>query len=326
MTARNRPEARLYIVTGGAGFIGSNIVGALNDVGIDDIVVVDDLTDGKKFWNLAGKSIADYIDKDAFRAALGRDDSFGRIDAVLHQGACAVTTEWDGKFMMDTNHAYSKELLAWALERKIPFIYASSAAVYGNETRFVEDSSAEAPINPYAYSKWLFDQHVRRVAHDARSPIVGLRYFNVYGPGEAHKGSMASVAYHLHQQLRDTGEVRLFEGSHGYGDGQQRRDFVYVADVAAVNLWFLDHPEVSGIFNVGTGHAETFNAVAEAVMTWHGAGTLRYIPFPRHLEGSYQPFTEADLTRLRAAGCDVRFRSVAEGVKAYLDQMAQKAG
>lgn len=311
-------------MTGGAGFIGSNVVAALNNRGIDDILVVDDLTDGQKFWNLSDKAVADYMDMDEFRERVRRGESFGRVDAVLHQGACAVTTEWNGKYMMDVNHAYSKELLAWAQERKVPFVYASSAAVYGMETSFVEEPTAEAPINPYAYSKWLFDQHVRRVLPDARSPIVGLRYFNVYGPGEAHKGAMASVAYHLDKQLREGGEVRLFQGSHGYADGEQRRDFVYVSDVAAVNLWFVDHPEVSGVFNVGTGRSEPFNAIARAVIDWHGRGTLRYVPFPPHLAGSYQPFTQADLTRLRAAGCDVSFRPVADGVRSYLDHIAQK--
>ena len=314
----------MIIVTGGAGFIGSNIVKALNARGVSDILVVDDLTDGTKFWNLSRARIADYLDVEAFRARLRRDEPFGKVDAVFHQGACAVTTEWNGRFMMDVNFEASKELLHWTSARGVPLIYASSAAVYGASATFREEPDCEAPINPYAWSKLLFDEMVRRHLGEAKSPVAGLRYFNVYGPGEAHKGSMASVAWHLNGQLQTSGEARLFDGSHGYGPGEQRRDFVHVADVAAVNLWFLDHPEARGIFNVGTGRAEPFNAVAEAVIAWHGRGELRYMPFPETLRSSYQAFTEADLTRLRAAGCDVEFRGVAEGVKAYLDALAQR--
>lgn len=315
----------MIIVTGGAGFIGSNVVRALNQRGIDDIIVVDDLSEGVKFRNLARLAIADYLDKDDFRARINRKESFGRVEAVFHQGACAVTTEWDGKYMMETNYTASKELFAWCAEQRSPFIYASSAAVYGNLTQFMEDPSAEAPINPYGYSKWQFDQYVRRRLGDMASQVVGLRYFNVYGPGEAHKGSMASVAFHLNNQVMDKGVVRLFEGSHGYADGEQRRDFIHVSDVAAVNLWFLEHPAVSGIYNVGTGRAEPFNAVARAVIDWHGRGELEYIPFPDKLKGAYQAYTQADLMRLRATGCDLPFRDVATGVRDYLNALAQMA-
>ena len=318
----------MIIVTGGAGFIGSNIVRGLNARGIDDILVVDDLTDGHKFENLSGLSIADYIDMERFREAIADPSqaSFADVRAVFHEGACSTTTEWDGRYMMDNNYEYSKELLAWCSARDVAFIYASSAAVYGGNDGFVEDIAAEGPINVYGYSKWQFDQYVRRHRAGLKSQVVGLRYFNVYGPNEQHKGSMASVAFHLDRQMRDSATVRLFEGSHGYADGEQRRDFVHVDDVVAVNLWFMDNPAVSGIFNCGTGASQTFNDVARAVLAWHGRGSLEYVPFPDHLKGAYQAFTQADLTALRAAGCDVAFRTVEEGVRAYLDVLHGRNG
>jgi ADP-L-glycero-D-manno-heptose 6-epimerase len=224
--------------------------------------------------------------------------------------------------MMQNNYDYSKVLLHHCLDHGIPYIYASSAAVYGASTTFAETLENEKPLNVYGYSKLQFDRYVRRVAAAPASQVVGLRYFNVYGPREQHKGSMASVTYHFNNQLRDDGELRLFEGSGGYGDGEQLRDFVYVDDVCAVNTWFLEHPEVSGIFNTGTGRAQTFNDVANAVLDWHGSGKIRYIPFPEHLVGAYQSYTQADLALLRAAGCDVEFRPVEDGVRLYLDEIA----
>jgi ADP-L-glycero-D-manno-heptose 6-epimerase len=313
----------MYVVTGGAGFIGSNLVRALTLRGHDDVVVVDDLTDGHKFVNIADLPIADYIDKDEFLQRLGADAGFSkRINAIFHLGACSETTEWDGRYMMENNYAYSQELLHHCLRQKTQFIYASSAAVYGGATKFVEDPEFENPLNVYGYSKIQFDRYVRRVAAKPDSQVVGLRYFNVYGPREQHKGSMASVAFHFDQQLRATGEARLFEGTDNYADGEQRRDFVYVADICELNLWFLDHPQVSGVFNAGTGNAQSFNDVAQAVIRWHGKGKVVYIPFPDHLAGAYQSFTQADLTRLRAAGCDLEFRSVEAGVRDYLEQIA----
>ncbi|MCB1480132.1 MAG: ADP-glyceromanno-heptose 6-epimerase [Rhodobiaceae bacterium] len=308
------------IVTGGAGFIGSNIVRGLNARGIGDIIVVDDLTDGHKFVNLSGLAIADYLDMERFREMIEIGDSaLDGTATVFHEGACSTTTEWDGRYMMDNNYEYSKELLAWCEAGKTAFIYASSAAVYGGNEAFVEDVSAEGPINVYGYSKWQFDQYVRRHRDRLTTQVVGLRYFNVYGPNEQHKGSMASVAFHLDRQVQDTGVVKLFEGSHGYDDGAQLRDFIHVDDVIAVNLWFMDHPDVSGIFNCGTGRAQEFNDIAKAVLAWHGKGKLEYVPFPDHLKGAYQAYTQADLTKLRAAGCDVEFRPVEDGVRAYLD-------
>ena len=312
----------MFIVTGGAGFIGSNLVRALIDRGHDDVVVVDDLEDGHKFVNIASLGIADYIDKDDFLARLAADTSFaGSIKAIFHQGACSATTEWNGRYMMRNNYQYSQQLLHYCLEHRVPYIYASSAAVYGGSKTFVEDPLFESPLNVYGYSKLQFDRYVRRVAASPDSQVVGLRYFNVYGPHEQHKGSMASVAFHLNEQILDDGEARLFEGSGGYDNGEQLRDFVYVDDACNVNLWFLDHPDVSGIYNTGTGVAQTFNDVANAVIKWHGKGRIRYIPFPDHLKGAYQSYTQADLTQLRKTGCDVEFRPVEEGVKNYLDQL-----
>ncbi len=315
----------MYVVTGGAGFIGSNLVRALIDRGHDDVIVVDDLEDGHKFVNIADLAIADYLDKDEFLERLASGKGLGAdISAIFHQGACSTTTEWDGRYMMQNNYAYSRELLHHCLDTGTPYIYASSAAVYGGSKQFVEDPLFEKPLNVYGYSKLAFDRYVRRVAAEPGSQVVGLRYFNVYGPGEQHKGSMASVAWHFNNQVREDGEARLFSGSGGYGDGEQLRDFVYVDDVCNVNLWFLDHPEVSGIYNTGTGRAQAFNDVAKAVIDWHGKGKIRYIPFPEHLEGAYQSYTEADLTQLRACGCDTEFRPVEEGVRDYLDQLCER--
>ena len=314
----------MIIVTGGAGFIGSNLVRGLNSVGERDILVVDDLSDGRKFSNIADCDIADYEDLQDFRARLSDGLDF-EPRCVFHQGACSVTTEWDGSYMMATNFAYSKELLEYCLTAAVPLIYASSASVYGASTRFVEDPSVELPLNVYGYSKLLFDQYVRRRLDAAKSQVVGLRYFNVYGPGESHKGAMASVAFHLDRQIREDGEARLFEGSGGFESGEQRRDFIYVDDVVGVNLWFYAHADRSGIFNVGTGKAETFNALADAVIAWHGRGEKRYIPFPPDLERAYQSFTEADIGALRAAGYEAEFADVATGVGRYLDRLAERS-
>lgn len=307
----------MIIVTGGAGFIGSNIVKALNARGETNILVVDDLTDGIKFKNLAGLQIADYWDKDQFLTAIHNNRFDHSVRAIFHEGACSTTTEWDGKFMMATNYDYSKTLLHFALERFIPFLYASSAAVYGGNQIFKEELAYESPLNVYGYSKWQFDQYVRRLLPTAKSQIVGLRYFNVYGPHEAHKGSMASVAFHHFNQIQQTDSVKLFAGCDGYADGEQRRDFIYVDDVVNVNLWLWERSEISGIFNCGTGASEPFNHIAQAIIQAHGNGTLHYVPFPDHLKGHYQSFTEADMSALLNVGYDQAFKTVAEGTALY---------
>jgi ADP-L-glycero-D-manno-heptose 6-epimerase len=311
----------LIVVTGAAGFIGSNLVRALNARGRTDLLLVDDLSNGRKFRSLVDCDFLDYADKDAFLARVVAGDLADPIEAIFHQGACSNTMEWNGRYVLGENYEYSKAVHAFALAREIPLIYASSASVYGMGPVFREDPLLERPLNLYAWSKVLFDRWVRRHAESARSQVVGLRYFNVYGPGEAHKGEMASVAWKHHLQLRDGDVVRLFESSDGYAPGEQRRDFVYVDDVAAVNLWFLDHPRVSGIFNVGTGRAQTFNDVARAVIAHHGRGRIEYVPFPAELRGSYQSFTQADISALRVAGCDIPFLTVEEGVSRYLKNL-----
>lgn len=310
----------MIIVTGGAGFIGSNIVKALNERGRSDILVVDNLSNGTKFVNLTDCEILDYMDKEDFIARVQADQDFVEpVEAVFHEGACSSTTEWDGRYMMRNNYEYSKDLLHYCLKRKASYLYASSASVYGGGAVFKEERSHEAPLNVYGYSKFLFDQYVRRLLPKAESQIVGFRYFNVYGPREQHKGTMSSVAFHFNNQVQESGKLSLFEGCDGYGDGEQRRDFVYVGDAVKVNLWFLDHPEQSGVFNLGTGNSQSFNDVAKAVLAWHGKGKLEYIPFPDHLKGRYQSFTQADISALRATGYAAPFNSVEQGVTQYLD-------
>ena len=312
----------MIIVTGGAGFIGHNLVKQLNQRGYSDILIVDNLRKGDKFVNLVGLDIADYCDKNDFLEAVLQNKSFSHsIDAFLHQGACSVTTEWDGQFMMRNNYSYSKYLLHYCLERKIPFLYASSASVYGNSRCFKEGRDYEKPLNVYGYSKLLFDQYVRIQMPRAESQIVGFRYFNAYGPGEQHKGQMASVVFHLRKQLLEAGEIRLFGEYGGFAAGEQRRDFIHVDDVVAVNLWFLDHPAFSGIYNVGTGKSRCFNDLARAVLQYYSRGDLKYIPFPDKLKLRYQSFTEADIDALRGVGCTLEFRSLEQGVKEYLEYL-----
>ena len=318
----------MIIVTGGAGFIGSNLIKQLNQAGHTNIVVVDDLTDGTKFTNLVDLDIADYMDKDEFIARVVAGDSFAEwneIEVIFHEGACSATTEWNGKFVMEVNYDYSKHLLHFCIDRGIPFIYASSAATYGGRNdNFIEDRRFEQPLNVYGYSKFLFDEYVRRLLPTTNTQIVGLKYFNVYGPREQHKGSMASVAFHLNNQMKDGQNPKLFEGCDGFGNGGQTRDFIYVEDVCKVNLWFWKNAGQSGIYNCGTGRAEPFLHVAEAVVKHHGRGQVEFIPFPDHLKGRYQSYTQADLTKLRATGCDVQFRSVAEGVAEYMEWLNKR--
>ncbi|MHB0774987.1 ADP-glyceromanno-heptose 6-epimerase [Halomonas sp. WWR20] len=314
----------MIVVTGGAGFIGANLVKALNARGHSDVLVVDDLSDGTKFVNLADCTLGDYLDKDDFlsrvQAALrGEESGLPPIEAIFHEGACSDTTEWDGKFMLANNFEYSKVLLHYCQRRGIPFLYASSAATYGGSEVFVEAPEFEKPLNVYGYSKLLFDQYVRSRWDSLTSQVVGFRYFNVYGPREQHKGKMASVAFHHHTQVSRGENPRLFGAWEGYAAGMQSRDFIYVGDVVDVNLWFLDHPEKSGIFNLGTGRAEPFKAIAETAIDYYGKGEIEYIDFPDELKGRYQSYTRADISRLRKAGYTAEFKTVAEGVRAYLE-------
>ena len=324
------------IVTGAAGFIGANLVKALNDRGVTDIIAVDNLTRADKFKNLVDCEITDYLDKEVFIERLTAGDFDGEVSAIFHEGACSDTMESDGHYMMENNYRYSLAMLDWCLAQKVQFLYASSAATYGGSSEFREERAFEAPLNVYGYSKFLFDQIVRQrlaKAQGKNSQIVGFRYFNVYGPRESHKGRMASVAFHHYHQFCSERKVKLFEGCDGYGNGEQKRDFVYVGDVAKVNLFFLDHPQTSGIFNLGTGRAQSFNELAVANVNSCRAlagepaqsleallkqGFIEYIPFPDALRGKYQSFTQADLTRLRAAGYTDSFASVEEGVAHYV--------
>jgi ADP-L-glycero-D-manno-heptose 6-epimerase len=319
-----------FVVTGAAGFIGSRLVAALNRHGVSEIIAVDNLAQADKFRNLAGCEIADYVDQADFLARL--ETFAGAVETVLHQGACSDTMESDGRYMMENNYAYSRELLDWCQDEEVPLLYASSASVYGAGPDFREERACEAPLNVYGYSKFLFDQLVRKRLPERTAQIAGFRYFNVYGPNEQHKGRMASVAFHAYHQLLAAGKVKLFVGSGGYGDGEQRRDFVHVDDVVDVNLWFLEHRDISGVYNCGTGRAQTFNELAAAVINavqgthWPvrelvAKGLIEYIAFPPQLAGKYQSFTKADLTRLRTAGFIAEFMTVEQGAAAYVKEL-----
>lgn len=329
----------MIVVTGAAGFIGSQLVKGLNEQGFNDILVVDDLLQGDKFINLRDNQIADYKDKDLFRKELLADE-LAPISIVFHQGACSDTTERDGRFMMDNNYQVSLELLNYCQEKRIPFIYASSAATYGAKQTFTEDPASEGPLNVYGYSKFLFDQVVRRRLAERTAQIVGLRYFNVYGPHEQHKARMASVAFHHFNQFMAEGRVRLFGEYDGYGPGEQVRDFIYVEDVVKVNLHFMNNPQISGIFNCGTGHAQPFNDIAHTVInTVRSArgesalsldeqiaqGLLQYIDFPDDLKGRYQSYTQANTDKLRQVGAyQERFKRVQEGVAEYVRYLLER--
>lgn len=328
-----------YIVTGACGFIGANIVKALNERGIDNVIAVDNLKKADKFKNLIDCEIADYIDKHDFIEMVQAGQFDGAVEAIFHEGACSDTMETDGHYMMENNYRYTSTLLDFCLDHEVPYLYASSAAVYGGGRVFSEAREHEGPLNVYGYSKFLFDQIVRRrMAESAfSSQVVGFRYFNVYGPREQHKGRMASVAFHHFNQYRATGKVKLFEGCDGYANGEQSRDFIYIDDVVKVNMYFLDHPEKSGIFNLGTGRAQPFNDIAHSTVNACRAlegkapltlqemvaqGIVEYVDFPEALKGKYQSFTQADISVLRAAGYTDEFNTVAECVTKYVQKLA----
>ncbi len=327
----------MYIVTGGAGFIGANLVQALNQRGITDILVVDHLTRADKFLNLTDLEIADYLEAERFLNLLENDQMKG-VEAVFHEGACSDTMATDGRYVMENNYQFSKTLLHWCQRHNVPFLYASSASVYGMTGTFVEERQAESPLNVYGFSKFQFDQYLRRMWPALRAPVHGFRYFNVYGPREFHKNRMASVALHFYRQYRLDQHVHLFAGTDGYADGEQRRDFIHIDDVVAVNLHFLDHPR-SGIYNVGTGQAQSFNEVAVAVInglerhakrpaqdlsTLQKAQIIRYIHMPEALNGKYQSFTQANIHKLRHAGYGRPFLTVEEGVKRYIHWLMER--
>jgi len=311
----------LFIVTGGAGFIGSQLVQELNRRGHTDILVVDNLERPEKFVNLSDLVIQDYLDKREFRARLDAGTFDPNVEAIFHNGACSDTMGGDGRYMLENNFGDSKAVLNFALTRGIPMVYASSAATYGRSPSFEPVPGNERPLNVYGYSKLLFDQHVRHLLAEVRSPLVGLRYFNVYGPRESHKGRMMSVLHQLLRQLRETGVCQLFTGTDGYGDGEQQRDFVFVGDIVDLNLDFAQGPMRKGIFNAGTGQARSFNAIARTIIQCLGRGRIEYIPFPERLRGKYQSFTQADVRGLRDAGYTREFTVLEDGIRQTLAEL-----
>lgn len=331
----------IIAVTGAAGFIGSNVIKELNRRGFYDIIAVDNLTNGDKAKNLADLEILDFIDKEDFIQAVVEGEYNNQIDYIFHQGACSATTESDGRYMMKNNYEYSCLLLEFAQKNEVPMIYASSAATYGASPIFVESRENEVPLNVYGYSKMLFDQTVRRY-FDAglRSPIVGLKYFNVYGHREFHKGRMASVVLHHFKQYQEFGTVKLFEGCQGYDNGKQSRDFISVEDVVKVNMHFFENHtqspnEVSGIFNCGTGKARSFNDLSLATInacrkheglnqidlsTAIELGIIEYIQFPGDLADKYQCFTQSDNNNLTKFGkYKNEFLTLEQGIENYVD-------
>jgi len=312
----------MIILTGGAGFVGSNLLGALNARGVSDVLVVDRL--GDNFRNLCDLRFSDFMQPGEFIRAIERKTLPDRIEAIFHQGACTDTTCEDGRYMIENNFTFSKLILHFALSSGVPLVYASSAAVYGSSSAFAPSRENERPLNLYGLSKLAFDNHVRSVAASSGSTVAGLRYFNVYGPRESHKGKMASMVYQLYRQLRTTGRARLFTGTDGYADGEQRRDFVFVGDVVRVNLELAEGPVRSGVFNIGTGQSRSFNDVARTIIARLGAGAIEYVPFPKNLAGRYQSFTQAELSALRSAGYSEAFSTLENGIARSIDAWSRE--
>ncbi len=311
----------MLVVTGGAGFIGSALVWALNEQGRKDVVIVDKLGSEGKWKNLRGLNFTDIVTPEHFAERL-RSQTPPKPEAILHMGAITDTFEQDADAMYFSNTRYTRVLTQWAIENDVRFIYASSASVYGDGELGFSDADTLTPdllpLNPYAFSKWLFD--TQSLQEGWASKIAGLRFFNVFGPNEYHKARMASVIWHATNQVRETGQIKLFQShKEGYRDGGQQRDFVYVKDLCRVVLWFLSHPEANGIFNLGTGQARTFNDLANAVFAaLDRTPDITYIPTPETIRNSYQYHTEADLTKLRAVGCDLPFTSLENAVHDYV--------
>lgn len=313
----------MYIVTGGAGFIGSAMVWQLNQMGVTNIVVVDNLANSEKWKNLVNRRYEDYVHRDAFIKMVRSGVLPWKVDAVIHMGACSSTTERNADFLMENNFHYSRDLCLYALSHGIRFINASSGATYGDGHLGFSDSLETldklAPLNMYGYSKLLFDRWAQRAG--VLDTIASLRFFNVYGPNEYHKGEMKSVICKAFEQIEEFGCIRLFASDRPeYPDGGQMRDFVYVKDCVAVQAWLLEHPEVNGIFNVGSGKARTWNDLANAVFSALGKEPdIRYVDMPSYLKGKYQYFTQADVTRLNGCGYPTdQFHSLEDGVRDYV--------
>lgn len=331
----------MFIVTGGAGFIGSNIVRELNRRGQDDILIVDHIGTGLKFKNLLGLKFWDIQSKEEFLADINDEDKVEEmmevpIYGLFHMGACSDTMEYDGDYMLKNNYEYTNKLFDFCGMNGIPFIYASSASTYGmGKKGFREAPECEDALNPYAFSKLLFDRHCRQLV-DGYEEVIGLRFFNVYGPQEHHKGKMASIFYQMYNQLKSTGKIKLFKGIDGVADGEQRRDFIYVGDVVKICMWFFDRihdatfhggaPIEGGIYNCGTGHAHTYNEAARAMIKAVGYGEIEYIDFPDVLRGKYQNYTQADTTKLLNAGYDGGFTALDDAVAEYVEMLDRNGG
>ena len=310
----------MIVITGGSGFIGSNLAKSLGHS--SELLIVEELdkqTD--KFSNISDIDYVDCIDKDKFLLNIKNEEKkySSKIDIIFHLGACSKTTEKDRNYIMSTNFEYSKDLLHFCANNKIPLIYASSASVYGESKIFVEDQKYESSLNHYAESKLLFDNYYRKNSSKISSQVAGLRYFNVYGPREKHKKGMFSVVYRFYHQIKESQEIKLFKASHGYEDGEQRRDFIHVDDTINVKKWIMNSKNTSGLFNVGTGLSRSFNDVAENVISNLGGGKIKYIDFPNDLKSQYQAFTEADINLLRKSGYEKKFLSIEDGVKNYIN-------
>lgn len=312
----------MYIVTGGAGFIGSAMIWKLNSLGIDSILVVDNLACTEKWKNLVNRSFDRYMHRDDFLDAISRGHIKEPVEAIFHLGACSATTERDADFLMRNNLEYTKAVCTFARQKRARFINASSAATYGDGAQGFDDdvSSLQTlrPLNMYGYSKHLFDLWARR--NNILDEIVCLKYFNVYGPNEQHKGDMRSVVNKAFHQIMDKGAMQLFKSNTPeYEDGGQQRDFIYIKDCVDVMWWLAGHNEVNGIFNLGTGRARSWNDLVTAV--FHALGkpaNIEYVPMPGHLAGKYQNFTQAAMQRLRASGYDRPFTTLEDGVADYV--------